>query len=446
MRWSLLLAGAIGLAASCRDTGPTRPECERLCSFALDCGFLPSSLGGQIGDDRTRLYEGCRRRCDNTSDETIVAAIQGCMGDDEGDACDPSQCLAAADCIHLSKDVPDEVLGTSDVMIRALDGVYWATIFDPEICETSSSNVNNNYGLDNYCAELDGRASLLENYDCGDRATQPPLCLDQNCEEPLGCDPSMCNRSFVIADADCRYYGIESVQLGYRETSGALVLSPTLLTCAEASRGELFTNVPYGSILPVALFRGKFSPATAVDLGLDPEEAAGREFCWASWPPEPRRLTRSGQTTLVVPTPSSAQLYDAIFERNREFPVGCGCAFETIDCEELATDCQNGIDDDEDGLIDDEDFGCLHPSEQQCSNGIDDDMDGSVDELDHCEPCNGVDDDDDGRPDGNEPECVRCGDGIIGPAESCDDGNLVDGDGCSAECQPEGAETASTSG
>jgi cysteine-rich repeat protein len=30
-----------------------------------------------------------------------------------------------------------------------------------------------------------------------------------------------------------------------------------------------------------------------------------------------------------------------------------------------------------------------------------------------------------------------CGDGILGPAEPCDDGNLVDGDGCSAACTVE---------
>src|SRR5437868_14141783 len=37
----------------------------------------------------------------------------------------------------------------------------------------------------------------------------------------------------------------------------------------------------------------------------------------------------------------------------------------------------------------------------------------------------------------NKAECVNagdCGDGVVGPGEVCDDGNLIDGDGCSAEC------------
>lgn len=29
----------------------------------------------------------------------------------------------------------------------------------------------------------------------------------------------------------------------------------------------------------------------------------------------------------------------------------------------------------------------------------------------------------------------RCGDGVVGAGELCDDGNLVDGDGCSSACQ-----------
>jgi hypothetical protein len=32
---------------------------------------------------------------------------------------------------------------------------------------------------------------------------------------------------------------------------------------------------------------------------------------------------------------------------------------------------------------------------------------------------------------------VRCGDGLLGTGETCDDGNTVDGDGCSAQCQRE---------
>lgn len=29
----------------------------------------------------------------------------------------------------------------------------------------------------------------------------------------------------------------------------------------------------------------------------------------------------------------------------------------------------------------------------------------------------------------------RCGDGLLGPSEQCDDGNLVSGDGCSSTCK-----------
>ena len=36
-----------------------------------------------------------------------------------------------------------------------------------------------------------------------------------------------------------------------------------------------------------------------------------------------------------------------------------------------------------------------------------------------------------------EPDCWECGDGILDPSESCDDGNTMDGDGCSATCETE---------
>ena len=35
------------------------------------------------------------------------------------------------------------------------------------------------------------------------------------------------------------------------------------------------------------------------------------------------------------------------------------------------------------------------------------------------------------------PSSVRCGDGVVGAGETCDDGNTVSGDGCSATCQSE---------
>ncbi|OGY45369.1 MAG: hypothetical protein A3A24_02245 [Candidatus Buchananbacteria bacterium RIFCSPLOWO2_01_FULL_46_12] len=60
--------------------------------------------------------------------------------------------------------------------------------------------------------------------------------------------------------------------------------------------------------------------------------------------------------------------------------------------------------------------------------------DGILDEGEQCDDGNFVDGD------GCSAECSvepMCGDGIIDPGEFCDDGNLVSGDGCSATCQPE---------
>ena len=48
---------------------------------------------------------------------------------------------------------------------------------------------------------------------------------------------------------------------------------------------------------------------------------------------------------------------------------------------------------------------------------------------------NGIDDDFDGLVDKNDPDCEICGDGFLDPQEQCDDGNVMDGDGCSAVCQ-----------
>jgi cysteine-rich repeat protein len=36
------------------------------------------------------------------------------------------------------------------------------------------------------------------------------------------------------------------------------------------------------------------------------------------------------------------------------------------------------------------------------------------------------------------PSCAVCGDGVVEAPEECDDGNLIDGDGCSSTCQIEG--------
>ncbi|KAG2453051.1 hypothetical protein HYH02_002386 [Chlamydomonas schloesseri] len=52
---------------------------------------------------------------------------------------------------------------------------------------------------------------------------------------------------------------------------------------------------------------------------------------------------------------------------------------------------------------------------ENCWNGKDDDLDGMVDKAD--------------------PDCWRCGDGILDPDEDCDDGNVLEGDGCSSTCR-----------
>ncbi|GLC48176.1 hypothetical protein PLESTB_000067600 [Pleodorina starrii] len=41
----------------------------------------------------------------------------------------------------------------------------------------------------------------------------------------------------------------------------------------------------------------------------------------------------------------------------------------------------------------------------------------------------------DSRVDKDDPACWRCGDGVVDPNEECDDGNILDGDGCSAICE-----------
>ncbi|EFJ49171.1 hypothetical protein VOLCADRAFT_90034 [Volvox carteri f. nagariensis] len=46
-----------------------------------------------------------------------------------------------------------------------------------------------------------------------------------------------------------------------------------------------------------------------------------------------------------------------------------------------------------------------------------------------------IDNDNDGLIDKQDPDCWRCGDFVVDPGEQCDDGNILDGDGCSATCQ-----------
>lgn len=421
------------LLAACRVEGPSDAACAEMCALAQHCGFLPSSLGGRVGDGAGALRTDCERRCVNSGDSAVIDGIAACFAHGpSGDECTFDDCQAAADCVQLSSHVPDAVLGERGIHIRLLDGVLWSVAFTGEVCADADPMVASDFGLDNYCAvfyDADGQR-IDDGYACAGLPEQPPLCSPADCETQTGCDPTLCYSPGIGADADCSYYGIESVQIGYRDFNGVLQLSTDHMSCAAASEGRSFPDaasasdvVPYGPILPIALFHGQFSALVARDLGL-PDEVIGRPFCWASFPAE-YRLARAGQTEFVVPTPSVAQLRDKVYERNREFPIGCGCVFDTIDCEETAEDCANGLDDDQDGLIDALDFGCHPPAEQECADGIDNDADGLADqsERDDCEQCGDGDPDDDrdGRHESAEPECVRCGDGIIGPGEQCDD-------------------------
>jgi cysteine-rich repeat protein len=88
--------------------------------------------------------------------------------------------------------------------------------------------------------------------------------------------------------------------------------------------------------------------------------------------------------------------------------------------------CDNGVDDDGDGFIDLSDSDC---SDYPCGT------------LEYCN--NGEDDNDDGLVDCADPFCTAwcvepvCGNNIVERGEWCDDGNVSDGDGCSAGCERE---------
>ncbi len=53
--------------------------------------------------------------------------------------------------------------------------------------------------------------------------------------------------------------------------------------------------------------------------------------------------------------------------------------------------------------------------------------------LENC--YDGLDNDGDMLIDKFDPDCWRCGDGFKDLDEQCDDGNIMDGDGCSSDCQ-----------
>lgn len=84
-------------------------------------------------------------------------------------------------------------------------------------------------------------------------------------------------------------------------------------------------------------------------------------------------------------------------------------------------ECDGG-DDDDDG----DDDGCDHDDDGDCDHDDDDSCGG---DCDH---------DDDGDCDGGDHDDHACGDGHVDlPTETCDDGNTVANDGCSATCQLE---------
>ncbi len=92
--------------------------------------------------------------------------------------------------------------------------------------------------------------------------------------------------------------------------------------------------------------------------------------------------------------------------------------------------------------------GFIQPSNgETCDNGVDNNDNAPCTHLCLSAVCGDghvltdVEECDDGMQNGDDKACTAgcllnvCGDGKLGPGELCDDGNLVDGDGCSAECE-----------
>ncbi|MBL9103834.1 MAG: hypothetical protein JNL82_23015 [Myxococcales bacterium] len=370
---------AVGLALGLATCEPTVliDDCEALCAAAARCGFLPSSLGGHAGDGDAELRADCLARCANTLVSAEVAELRTCLEMAQGgDVCSVDECVDVAACVH-ARPLADEVLGRVDVTMRLLDGVYWSTIFRPEVCDAQDDPAAAGYGLAELCAaRVDPAPCADGGYCCADASAQPPLCGPRDCEQDRLCDPRLCSRTFVGGAADCHYYGVESVQFAYVDPSGALQIDPRELTCEQASAGALLHDLPHGLVVPAALLRGHISPQAAADLARP--ELVGREFCWTSTASDATRLTRAGLGTMVLPTVSADQLRDDVVERDATFPVGCACVFATIGCE-VGAACANDLDDDADGLVDAEDPGCAPPGQRKCGNGLDDDGDGLVD-------------------------------------------------------------------
>jgi cysteine-rich repeat protein len=119
------------------------------------------------------------------------------------------------------------------------------------------------------------------------------------------------------------------------------------------------------------------------------------------------------------------------------------------------------VDNDGDGLGDcaDPDCAAAPGCQPYCGDGVVDPGeecdDGNGDSGDGCSPAcliegvetacdDGLDNDLDGLVDCADPDCAQdpacepvCGTGIVEGDEICDDGNLVDGDGCNSDCYPE---------
>jgi cysteine-rich repeat protein len=107
------------------------------------------------------------------------------------------------------------------------------------------------------------------------------------------------------------------------------------------------------------------------------------------------------------------------------FFVGCSLLFRP-DKESFLETCQDGLDNDNDGAIDCDDSRCKPFCASSCG-------DGAVDEIEQCDDGNKI------EGDGCSSLCLMeiCGDGFISNDEGCDDGNLTPGDGCNDVCNVE---------